>query len=90
MEVSNGTNKLNHMKQLAIFQNEPLAFPDSRMNHLCRYWNKCMLTIVQNTFCNRPPQWLPLIIEKFVIDESVTVSIIFFGFGVTNMLPNLI
>ncbi len=51
-EVSNGTNKLDHVKQSAIFQNKPFAFPDSRMNHLCCYWNKCMLTIVKITFCN--------------------------------------
>ncbi len=51
-EVSNSTNKLNLMKQLAIFQNKPLAFGDSRMNHLCPYWDKCMLTIVEITFCN--------------------------------------
>ncbi len=49
MEVPKSTNKLNHVKQLAIFQNEPSTFPDSRINHLCHYWNKCMLPIVQNT-----------------------------------------
>ncbi len=43
-----------------------------------------MLTIVQNTLCNRPAQWLPLVDKRFVIDESVAISIIFFGLGVTN------
>ncbi len=49
-EISNGTNKLNHMKQLAVFQNKPFRIPYGRMNHLCRHWNKRMLTIVQNIF----------------------------------------
>jgi hypothetical protein len=83
-EVPNGTNKLNHMKRWAIFQNEPFAFPDSRMNHLCHYWNKCMLTIVQINFFNRCAQWLPLVNERFVINKPVAVSIIFFLLGVTN------
>jgi hypothetical protein len=52
MEVPHGTNKLNHVKQSAIFQNDPFAFPHGRMNHLCHYWNKHMLTIVQISFCN--------------------------------------
>jgi hypothetical protein len=51
-EVPNGTNKLNHVKRLAVFQNKPFVFPHGRMNHLCHYWNKRMLTIVQITFCN--------------------------------------
>ncbi len=40
------TNKLNHMKRLAIIQNKPLAIPYGRMNHCCHYWNMHMLTIV--------------------------------------------
>ncbi len=48
------------------------------MNNLCRDWNKRMLTIVQNTLCNRRAWWLPLINERFVIDKSVAVSIILF------------
>jgi hypothetical protein len=83
-EVSNSTNKLNHVKRLANFQNKPFAFPDRRMNHLCHYWNKHILTIVQSTFCNRRAQWLPLVNERFVIDKLVAISIIFFGLGVTN------
>ncbi len=43
-----------------------------------------MLTIVQNTLCNRCAQQLPLVNERYIIDKSVTVSIIFFGLGVTN------
>ncbi len=43
-----------------------------------------MLTIVQNTFYSRHAQWLPLVDERFVIDESIAVSIIFFRLGVTN------
>jgi hypothetical protein len=54
------------------------------LNHFCRHWNKCMLTIVQNSFYNRHACWLPLINEKFVIDKSVAVAIIFFGLGVPN------
>jgi hypothetical protein len=54
------------------------------MNHLCHDWNKRMLTIVQNTLCNRHAQWLPLVNKRFIIDESVAVSIFFFGLGVTN------
>ncbi len=51
-EVPNSTNELNHVNRSAVFQNEPIAFPDGRLNHLHRYWNKCMLTIIQITFCN--------------------------------------
>ncbi len=60
------------------------------MNHLCRDWNKYMLSIVQNTFYNRRAQWLSLIDEKFVINKSVAVSIIFFNLVWQTMLPNLI
>jgi hypothetical protein len=48
------------------------------MNHICRDWNKRMLTIVQNTFYNRLAQWLPLVDERFVIHELVAISIILF------------
>ncbi len=51
-EVPNSTNELNHVKRSAVFQNKPFAFPDSRMNHLCHYWNKRMSTIAKITFCN--------------------------------------
>ncbi len=77
-EIPNSTNKLNHVKRSAVFQNKPFAFPDSRMNHLCRYWNKHMLTIVQITFCNHRAWWLRLVNERFVIDKSVTVSVFLF------------
>jgi hypothetical protein len=83
-EVPSSNNKLNYMKWSAVLQNKPLSFRDSKMNHICHYWNKRMLTIVQITFCNRRAQWLPLINERFVINKSVAVSIIFFGLGVTN------
>ncbi len=53
-KIPNGTNKLYHMKRSAVFQNKPFGIPYGRMNHLCHHWNKCMLTIVQNTFYNRP------------------------------------
>ncbi len=89
-EVPNSTNELNHMKRSAVFQNKPFAFPDSRMNHLCHYWNKCMLTIVQITFCNRCAWWLLLVNERFVIDKSVAISIIFLDLVWQTMLPNLI
>ncbi len=77
-EVPNSTNKLNHMKRSAVFQNKPFAFPDSRMNHLCHYWNKRMRAIVQNTFCNSQVHWLPLVDERFVINKMVAVPIVFF------------
>ncbi len=77
-EIPNGTNKLNDVKQLVIFQNKPFGIPYGRMNHLCRHWNKRMLTIVQNTFYNRCAQWLSLVNERFVIDELVAISIIHF------------
>ncbi len=83
-EIPNGTNKLNHVKWSAVFQNEPFGIPYGRMNHLCHDWNKRMLTMVQNTFYNHHAQWLSLIDEQFIIDELVAVSIIFFGLGVTN------
>jgi hypothetical protein len=76
-EIPNGTNKLNHVKWLAIFQNKPFGIPYNKMNHLCRDWNKRMLTIGQNTFYNRHAQWLSLVNERFVIDKLVAVSIIF-------------
>jgi hypothetical protein len=83
-EVPNGTNELNHMKQSAVFQNEPFAFPDSRMNHLCRYWNKRMLTIVQNTFCT-------IVLDSFLLSMKGSSStnrspspLLFFELGVTN------
>ncbi len=75
-EVPNSTNKLNHVKRSAVFQNKPVALPDSRINHLCHYWNKHMLTIVQITFHNRCAWWLPLVDEKFVINESFAISIV--------------
>ncbi len=77
-EISNGTNKLNHVKRSAVFQNKPFGIPNGRMNHLCCHWNKRMLTIVQNIFYNPRAQWLPLVDERFVLDELVAVSIIFF------------
>jgi hypothetical protein len=46
MEIPNGSNKLNHVKGLAVFQNKPFGIPYGRMNHLCHHWNKHMLTIV--------------------------------------------
>jgi hypothetical protein len=52
-EIPNGTNKLNHVKRSAVFQNKPFAIQYGRMNHHCRHWNKRMLTIVQNTFYSR-------------------------------------
>ncbi len=54
------------------------------MNHLYHHWNKHVLTIVQNTFYSRCARWLPIINERFVIDELIAISIIFFGHGVTN------
>jgi hypothetical protein len=48
-----------------------------------------MLTIVQNTFYSHHARWLPLVDERFVIDESIAVSIIFFGLGVTNNAAKL-
>ncbi len=77
-EIPNGTNKLNHVKRSAVFQNEPFRIPYSRMTHLCRDWNKRMLTIVQNTFYNRRARLLSLVNKRIVIDKSVNVSIIFF------------
>ncbi len=54
-EISNGTNKLNHVKRLAVFQNEPFGIPCGRMNHLCRDWNKRMLTMKGLSSTNRLP-----------------------------------
>jgi hypothetical protein len=82
-EISKGTNKLNHVKPSAVFQNEPFWILYGKMNHLCHDWNKRMLTIVQNTFYNRRAWWLSLVNEWFVIDELVAVSIVFWH-GVTN------
>ncbi len=43
-----------------------------------------MLTIVQNTLCNRCARWLPLVNKRYVINKLVAISIIFFVLGVTN------
>ncbi len=83
-KISNGTNKLNHVKWLAVFQNKPFGVPYGRMNHLCRHWNKWMLTIVQKKIYIHHAPWLPLVDERFVLDKLVAVSINFFGLGVTN------
>jgi hypothetical protein len=83
-EIPNSTNKLNHVKQPAVFQNKPFWIPYSRMNHLFRDWNKHMLTIIWNTLCNRCAWWLPLVNKRFVINKLVAVSIIFFRLGVIN------
>jgi hypothetical protein len=73
------------VKRLAVIENEPFGIPYSRMNHLHHYWNKRMLTIVQNTFYNCHAQWLPLVDERFLVNKLVAISIIlFFGLGVTN------
>jgi hypothetical protein len=77
-EITNGTNKLKHVKWLAVFQNKPFRIPYGRMNHLCRHWNKCTLTIIQNTFYNRRARWLPLVDERFVINKVFAASVIFF------------
>ncbi len=88
-KVPNGTNKLNHVKRSAVFQNKPFWIPYGRMNHLICNWNKRMLTVVQNTLCNQRAQWLPLVDERFIIDKSVAVSIIFFNLVWQTKLPNL-
>ncbi len=54
------------------------------MNHPCHDWNKRMLTIIQNTSFNCRAQWLPLVNERFVINEFVTISMVFLGLGVMN------
>jgi hypothetical protein len=77
-KIPSGTNKLNHVKWSAIFQNKPFGIPYGRMNHLCCDWNKHVLTIVQNIFYNRCAPWLSLVNERFVINKLVAVSIIFF------------
>ncbi len=43
-----------------------------------------MLSIIQNTSLNHHARWLPLINERFVINELVTISMVFFGLGVMN------
>jgi hypothetical protein len=45
-EILNGTNKFNHVKRSAVFQNKPFGIPYSRMNHVCYNLNKRMLTSV--------------------------------------------
>ncbi len=77
-KISNGTNKLNHVKRPAVFQNEPFWILYGRMNHLCCDWNKRMLTIIRNIFCNPRAWWLPLVDKRFVVNKLVAFSIIFF------------
>ena len=45
-EIPNGTHKLHHVKQLAVFQDELFTIPYGGMNHLHQHWNKRMLTIM--------------------------------------------
>jgi hypothetical protein len=78
MEIPNGTNRLNHVKRSAVFhfQSKPFGIPYGRINHLCRDWNKRMLTIVLDGFllsmkCSSSTNWLPS--PSFI-----------FGLGVTN------
>jgi hypothetical protein len=40
-----------------------------------------MLTIIQNAFYSQCAQWLPLVDERFIIDDSVTVFIRFIRLG---------
>jgi hypothetical protein len=87
-EVSNGTNKLNHVKWLAVFLNKPFWIPYGTMNHPCHDWNKRMLTIIQNTSLNRHAQWLPLVNERFIINKLVTISMGFFDLVWWTMLPS--
>jgi hypothetical protein len=49
-EIPNGTHKLHHVKRVAIFQNKPFTIPYSRMNHICRHWNKRVLTLFKTLF----------------------------------------
>ena len=42
------------------------------MNHPCGDWNKSMLPIIQNTSFNSRAWWLPLVNERFIINELVT------------------
>jgi hypothetical protein len=76
------------MKQLAVFQNKPFAFRDNGMNHLCRYWDKHILTIVENNFFNHCAQWLPLVNKRFVINVLITISIAFFDLVSRTTLPS--
>jgi hypothetical protein len=46
-----------------------------------------MLTIIQITFHSRRAQRLPLVNERFVIDDSVAVFICFFELGPLFKLP---
>ncbi len=80
-KIPNGTHKLHHVKWSAIFQDKLFAIPYSRMHHFHRHWNKCMLTMIQNTFYSRCAQWLLLVDEWFVIGNLVAISICFFGLG---------
>ncbi len=40
--------------------------------------------MAQNTFYSHRIQWLPLVNERFIINKSIAISIIFFGLSVTN------
>jgi hypothetical protein len=78
MEISNGTNKLNHVKRLAVFQNKPFGIPYGRMNHLCHDWNKRMLTIVQTPYATIVfDGFLPLMKGSSLINRSPSPSFFF-------------
>jgi hypothetical protein len=50
MVVPYSTNKLYHVKRMAISQHKPLTCIDCRINHLCSYRDKHVLTIVYVPF----------------------------------------
>jgi hypothetical protein len=52
-EVSNSTNKFNHVKWMAVLKKKTFRIPYGTINHPCRDWNERMLTIIQNTSFNR-------------------------------------
>ncbi len=45
-EIPNGTHKLHHVKQSAVFQDEPFTILYGEMNHFHPHWNKGMFTIM--------------------------------------------
>jgi hypothetical protein len=83
-EISNGTNKLYHVKRSAVFQNEPFGIPYSRMNHLCRHWNKRMLTIVQIFFTTVVLDGFLLSMKDLSLTNWSPFPSFFLGLGVTN------
>ena len=83
-EISNGTNKLNHIKRLAVFQNEPFAIPYGRMNHCCHHWISLCSPLFIAPFTAVVLNGFLLFMKGLLSTTRLLFSSFFFKLGVTN------